>query len=182
MKKLGFALAFLSLSTSLSYGNVYNYILFIGQVISGATNGAPLVVSSTGKLATGLSTSSVNATGTTTTTSTANPSTAVIASMTQTPVAGTYFVYFCSSFQSNANNIDVLYSLFSGGSLITGSEMTATPQIQGGLTPSLNMKFPGCTIGLATVNGSQAIEARWHVSAAGTATAGSRIMIIMRVQ
>lgn len=165
-----------------AFADVKNPVAFIGQAVLGSTAGAPLSVDTNSQLVSGITNASVNATTTTTTTSTASPSTAVIASMTETPVAGTYYVNFCSSFQSNANNINVLFSIFAGGTKINGTEMSTTPQIQGGLTPSLNQRLPGCTTGFATVNGAQAIEIRWHVSAAGTATAGERIMTIMRIQ
>lgn len=157
-----------------------NYVLFIGQRILGATAGAPLSASSTGLLASGISTSTVNATANTTTTN-ATATGVLIASMTLTPVSGTYFVSFNTSLQSNANNIDVVISIFSGGTIVTGTEMFATPQIQGGLTPSLNMKVPASVSCFVTVNGSQAIEARWRLSAAGTGTADTRILNIVRV-
>lgn len=166
----------------MAQAKIFNPIAFIGEVIFNATNGAPLSADANGLLVSGISNTSANATTTTTTTSTASPSTAVIASMTLTPVSGTYYVSFCSTFQSNTNNINVVFGLFSGGSKINGTEMSSTPQIQGGLTPSLNSLVPGCTMGFATVNGSQAIEVRWHVSAAATATAGERILNIVRVQ
>lgn len=171
----------LILVCSSSFANpfVSNLSVFLGEVASNLTAGQPLSVSTTGKLASGIIETQDISTASTTTTSTASPSTAVIASMTRTPAAGTWEVSFCTTFQSNANNIDILYGIFAGGTL-NGAEMSVTPQIQGGLTPSLNQRLPGCAIALVTVNGSQAIEIRWHVSAAGTATAGNRIMTVKR--
>lgn len=182
MRKGCLALLFLLLCPQ-AQARLDNPLVFSGEVVRGCTS-TTLNSDSSGKIACGLPITSIapiTVNGTTTTTSTASPSTAVITSMTITPVAGNYEVKFCSTFQSNANNIDVLYGVFAGGSAITGSEMSVTPQIQGGLTPSLNQRLPGCTVAVATVNGSQAIEIRWHVSAAGTATAGNRTLIVTRI-
>lgn len=156
---------------------VVNSILFIGQKILGGTLGAPLSTSASGLLVSGISTSTVNATANTTTTSTTN---VLISSMTLTPAAGTYYVSFHTSLQENANNAIVTASLFSGGVQITGTEMPVTPFIQGGLTPSLPLQIPISISAFATVNGAQAIEARWRVSA-GTGTATQRILNIVRV-
>lgn len=158
---------------------VSNLSIFLGEVASGLTVGAPLSVSATGKVASGLSSTEVTATATTTTTSTTD---VLINSMTTTPVAGTYIVWFHTTLQSNTNNVNVFVSIYAGGVQAAGSEMDSTPQIQGGLTPSLNSNVPIGTINTVTVNGSQAIEARWRVSAAATATALSRTLQILRVQ
>lgn len=156
-----------------------NHVMFIGEQILSATVGAPLSTDTNGQLVSGTSTSTVNATAATTTTN-ATATGVLINAMTLTPVAGTYYVSFHTSLQSNTNNIDVIVSIFSGGTIVTGTEMVGTPQIQGGLTPSLNMKVPVSVSCFTTVNGSQAIEARWRVSAAATATAGTRILNIVR--
>lgn len=164
--------------TSPSFARVQNEVLFIGEVVSGGTNGAPLSQSATGKVASGITANLVKDTADTTTTSTTD---AVIATMTTTPVSGFYDVKFCTTLAENTNNANVFVSIYSGGAQISGTEMSGTPQIQGGVTPSLNMRVPICTIAQATVNGSQAIEARWRVSA-GTATSHTRIMTIFRLQ
>lgn len=157
---------------------VENPTAFIGEPIVGATTGAPLSADANDKLVSGITTNSVNATSGTTTTSATD---VLIASMTLTPVAGTYYVSFHTSFTHSANNATITYTLYSGGSAITGTAMIAEPTIQGGLTPTLPFSQPGSISGFATVNGSQAIEARWKTSGA-TATAGARILNIVRVQ
>lgn len=161
-----------------SLGFVSQTNIFSGEVASGLTVGAPLSVSATGKVTTGITTGSANATSTTTTTSATD---VLIASMTLTPVAGTYFISFCGSFTHSANNATITYTLYAATAAITGTAMVAEPTIQGGLTPTLPFSQPGCVTGFGTVNGSQAIETRWKTSGA-TATVGTRILNILRVQ
>jgi len=120
----------------------------------------------------------VNATSSTTTTSATD---VLINGMTITPsIPGTYLVMFSTTLQQNTNNATVTVSLYGNGSQITGSERSAIPQFQGGVTPSLNINAPIMVQALVTVNGSQAIEARWRRSA-GTATALARALTITRV-
>lgn len=104
----------------------------------------------------------------------------LITSMTITPVAGTYLVLFSTSLDSNSNNAIITVSIYMGGTLIAESARRAQPQIQGGVTPSLNMTVPIGTETITTVNGSQAIEARWKISA-GTATAHQRTLLAHRI-
>lgn len=157
---------------------INNPVAFIGQAVLGATTGAPLSTDTNDQLVSGIYSTEVTATASTTTTSTTD---ALINSMTTTPVAGTYIVWFHTTLQSNANNINIFVSIYAGGVQASGSEMSATPQIQGGLTPSLNQNSPIGTVNTVTVNGAQAIEARWRVSAAGTATSLSRTLQILRI-
>lgn len=171
-------LALLTILVSTAFARYENPTIFIGEVVSGGTNGAPLSQSATGKVSSGIANSSVNATADTTTTSTTD---VLIGSMTLMPVSGTYEVHFCTTLAENTNNANIFVSIYDGGSQVVGSEMSATPQIQGGVTPSLNMRVPICTLATATVNGSQAIEGRWRVSA-GTGTAHTRILFISRMQ
>lgn len=157
---------------------INNPVAFIGQAVLGSTAGAPLSVDANNLLSSGLTALEVTATASTTTTSTTD---VLINSMTTTPVSGTYLVWFHTTLQSNANNVNVFVSIYAGGAQAVGSEMSATPQIQGGLTPSLPQNSPIGTMNLVTVNGAQAIEARWRVSAAATATALSRVLVILRI-
>lgn len=156
---------------------ISNPVAFIGEQVLGSTVGAPLSADANGQLVSGITASEVNATASTTTTSATD---VLIDTMTSTPVAGTYLVHFQTTLQSNTNNATFTVSIYSGGSQVTGTEMSAIPQIQGGVTPSLNINIPISSMCLATVNGSQAIEARWRRSA-GTATALSRRMTIVRI-
>lgn len=161
-----------------AHARVENPTAFIGEVVVGSTVGAPLSADANGKLVSGITTGSVNATSTTTT---ASATDVLMTSMTLTPVSGTYFISFCGNFTHSANNATITYTLYAAAAAITGTGMVAEPTIQGGLTPTLPFTVPGCVTGFGTVNGSQAIETRWKTSAA-TATVGTRIMNILRVQ
>lgn len=165
------------LCCSEALGRVENPLVFIGELVKGSTLGAPLITDLNGKVASGLLVTSVSATSSTTTTSTTD---ILINTMTITPAAGTYMVWFHTTLQSNSNNANIFASIYSGGVQSSGSELGATPQFQGGLTPSLNVLVPITLVNTVIVNGAQAIEARWRITA-GTATAGTRTLQILRV-
>jgi len=121
---------------------------------------------------------SVNSTAGTTTTS---GSDVLINSMTITPAAGTYAVFFNTTLSSNNTGATITVSLYSGGSQVTGTEVDCSPQFaSGGLGGTVSIDFPIFTHCITTVNGSQAIEARWRRSA-GTASASTRIMSIIKL-
>lgn len=97
----------------------------------------------------------------------------LIAGMTLTPAAGTYYVTFSSSVINSTNAATRLYvSLYAGGSKIEHSERNIG--ISGGANVSVH------TAAIVTVNGSQAIEAQWR-AAAGTNTAHQRSLNIIRL-
>lgn len=164
----------------IAYGMPNNFIttnnIFSGEVASNLTVGAPLVVSSTGKVTTGLSTGEATATADTTTTSATD---VLIGSMTLTPVSGTYLAIGSTCVDHSAQSVAVVVSLYSGGTLKTDSVRSPVPRFNGiganSLTPCIS------TQALLTVNGSQAIEIRWK-TASGTATAHQRTLTILRVQ
>lgn len=178
MKKLALGLLFFSATAQAGSGFFTGPFLFSGESALNLTVGAPLSVSSTGKLTTGITTGSVNATATTTT---ASATDVLMTTMTQTPAAGTYFISFCGTFTHSANNATITYTLYAATVAIIGTAMTTEPTIQGGLTPTLPFSTVGCTTGFGTVNGSQTIQVDWKTSAA-TATVGNRILNILRVQ
>lgn len=124
----------------------------------------------------------VTATGNTTTTSTTD---VAIDSMSITPPAGTYQVWFTTTLTSNTSGANFFTSIYSGGVQATGSQLQSRPRVNasGGLggNANLDLSCPVCNIAEVTVNGSQAIEARWRVSA-GTATSLQRSMMIQRVR
>lgn len=160
-----------------SFGNqfVSSLSIFSGEVASNLTAGAPLSVSSTGKVASGLSVTEVSATADTTTTSTTD---VLINSMTETPASGTYIVWFDTCVDHSAQSVAVVVSLYVGGTLKADSVRSPVPRFNGvganTLTPCISIN------GKVTVNGSQAIEARWK-TASGTATAHQRTMNVLRV-
>jgi hypothetical protein len=93
--------------------------------------------------------------------------------MTLTPAAGTYKVLFTSSYSSSLSNGIGYMSIWSGGSQIAASEVRTSMFKLGDITPF-------CCIGIATVNGSQAIEGRGRVSG-GTGTYYQRTLLILKV-
>lgn len=121
---------------------------------------------------------SVTATGKTTTTSSSD---VVISGMTITPVAGTYIVIFSTCLKNTGTNGNVAVSIYSGGSINSHSERVCSPQFaSGGYGGTPSLSFPIETHATVTVNGSQAIEARWRRST-GTASCSTRSMIIWKV-
>lgn len=152
-----------------------NPVIFIGEQVLGATTGAPLSTDTNDQLVSGHSNTEVSATADTTTTSTTD---VLIASMTITPVAGTYLVWFSTTVDHSAQSVAVVVSIYSGGTLKADSVRSPVPRFNGiganSLTPMAS------TQGVVTVNGSQAIEARWK-TASGTATAHQRTLNILRV-
>jgi len=96
-----------------------------------------------------------------------------IAGMTITPAAGTYFVSFSSSMNSSGNGTTRMFvSIYGGVTQVAGSEREV------GISGAANV--PVHTQAVVTVNGSEAIEARWR-AAVGTATAHDRSMTIIRL-
>lgn len=121
------------------------------------------------------STTEVVATADTTTTSTTD---VLINSMTITPVAGDYLVWFSTCVDHSAQSVAVVVSLYVGGSLIVDSVRAPVPRFNALGAQSLN---PCVAInGKITANGAQAIEVRWK-TASGTATAHQRNLMIVRV-
>ena len=116
----------------------------------------------------------VTASDTLTTTST----TAILTSgMTLTPAAGVYLCFFtggCWVTTASTTQHATLY-IYAGGAAIPGA------QVDDG--DSTGFCQPFSVVGIATVNGSQAIEGRWSViAAAGTATmSGPRTLTIVKI-
>lgn len=102
----------------------------------------------------------------------------LLTGMTLTPAAGTYLVMFSTSVDHNTDNADVFVNIYVGGAIVAHTERQATPQNTafGAATQSIGL----ATQTIATVNGSQAIEARWRTTAA-TATAHERTLTIVRL-
>jgi hypothetical protein len=113
------------------------------------------------------------ATGTITTTSTTD---VLATSMTLTPEAGTYVVWFSGSAGNSTGTASVTPSIYSGGSQVTATER----QIIGGGAQFAGARIPFACIGVTTVNGSQAIEGRWRVSA-GTGSMLHKTLLIVRI-
>jgi hypothetical protein len=150
--------------------------IFSGETASNLTAGAPLSVSSTGKVATGITNVETAFSSTITTTSATD---VVMTGMTTTPAAGTYLVVFSSWFTHSNGNATVTFSIYAGASQSAGSIRTTTP-FEGSIGSANNGKEAG-TNAIVTVNGSQAIALEWHTSAA-TATAHDGTMDVVRLQ
>lgn len=117
-------------------------------------------------------------------TSTTSGTDVLMDSMTLTPSAGTYLVWFSTSLQSNNNNSVVFVSIYAGGSQVAHTQRQARPRVNAaaGLGGSANVDIDTgiATNGKVTVNGSQAIEIRWRRTA-GTATALQRTLNILKL-
>ncbi len=97
--------------------------------------------------------------------------------MTLTPAAGTYLCLFQGSVYQDTTGagLYVEMSLYAGGGQLTHSRHRAAD------APTFDQAFT--CVGIATVNGSQAIEGRWRRTA-GSGTAymrGPRSLIVIRV-
>lgn len=97
----------------------------------------------------------------------------LITDMTVTPPAGTYAVYFSTPVVNSGNGAQrVFVSIYAGGSQIPESERFVG--MSGGATACI------ATQCILTVNGSQAVEARWR-AAAGTNTAYQRSLVLVKL-
>jgi hypothetical protein len=97
----------------------------------------------------------------------------LIVGMTLTPAAGTYLATFSSSVLNSGNGASRLFvSIYSNAVQVAHSEREI------GISGGANV--PVQTNAVVTVNGSQAIEARWR-AVAGTNTAHERSLTIIRL-
>ena len=126
------------------------------------------ITSGTGLAPASLAVSPATATGDTTETSLTD---VLIDSMTVTPGAGTYTVWFASDMLHSANNEDTFFSLYANGVQVAASEIETQPDT--------GIRIPVSVIGQATVAAAQDIEIRVRTTS-GTATIGNRTMIAIR--
>jgi hypothetical protein len=111
------------------------------------------------------------ASGTTTTTSSSFTS---VNSMTLTPASGTYLVWLRGNWKLSAAGT-ISAAIYAGG---TQESCSVADDEFSSQTDNLMTNF--ATLAKVTVNGSQAIEGRWKVTA-GTGTMEERQLLIMRV-
>lgn len=104
---------------------------------------------------------------------------ALLTSMTVTPAAGTYLVWFSAAASMNNFNGQITYAFYVGGSLKTDSVRIIQP-FDGGTLGGTTARGAMPLNGLITVNGSQAIEIRWNVNA-GTGICAQRTLNTLRV-
>lgn len=175
------ALLLLCVFSTQSMARVENPVLFSGEVAANLTAGAPLSVSSTGKVASGISNTPVTFTSTITTTaacSTLIPTT-VLTGITTTPAAGTYEVTFSTWLTHSTGNATVTMSIGIAGTSQASMLRTTLPFT--GAVGGANNGVALSTNGIVTVNGSQAIAMLWCTTAA-TATAHAGEMDVVRLQ
>lgn len=103
----------------------------------------------------------------------------LLTGMTDTPVAGTYLVWFSTTITSPTAGAAISISIYVGGVQKADSLRKIIP-FSGGTLTSGNARGGVFTNGVVTVNGSQAIEIRWSTSS-GTMTSGPRTLNILRV-
>lgn len=95
--------------------------------------------------------------------------------MTITPTAGTYLVLASCTSNNSGNNTNFI-SVYSGGVQVSGTQQ-AIVRTHNNLANFKIQYVSNCQV---TVNGSQAIDIRWRVSA-GTGTCYSRYLTIIKV-
>ncbi len=101
-------------------------------------------------------------------------------SMTLTPGAGDYLVWFSSSLVADNSGDTVHVSLFSGGSQVPHSEREIW--VEGSIDTAPFQSFPVATHAYITgVGGSDAIEVRWQLTGGGTATMHERTLVVQKV-
>lgn len=136
--------------------------IFLGEVASNLTVGAPLVVSSTGKVATGLTVLTTGEITSTITLSTTTPTLATGMTLT-TPAAGTYLCGFDTYVQSGTGGNSVTATFFLN-TTTTGIART----VQFPTATLIDSGYPfylGLNMKSITVNGSQSIQIFWATSA-----------------
>ena len=110
------------------------------------------------------------------TTTAVNTSPVVATGMTLTPAAGTYLVIFQGNgwVASPGTGVYIEVSIFAGGVQVTSSANQ--------YADTSNYNKPFVSAAFVTVNGSQAIEARWGVAGGGTGyMQGTRTMNFLKI-
>ena len=103
---------------------------------------------------------------------------ATIGSMTTTPVAGNYIVFFsCSAAIDLDSNGDI--SLFNGITQVTATQRTIEGIVTGAATTNTQATLSFTT--LVTANGTDALTVQFRENAAGTLTIKARELIITRI-
>lgn len=123
-----------------------------------------------------LTVNEITATADATTTSSTD---ALINSMTTTPVAGTYLVFFNASATSNTAGAAISFSYYLAGSQIAATLRKIIPLDGGTLSVGSARGLTGIHQKV-TFNGSQALEVRWSISS-GTGTCHQRVLTSIRI-
>lgn len=120
--------------------------------------------------------SEITATATATTSSSTD---AVLTTMTVTPIAGTYMVWFNGDFSiANAGSV-ISISLY-----VDAAQQAATLRklsyFDGGTLSATSARGVGATQMVVTLNGTQVLTLKWSISS-GTGTAAARSLMLLRV-
>lgn len=99
----------------------------------------------------------------------------LVPGMTLTPVSGTYAVWFSSTGDLTSKNSYGNFWIYVGGVAVTGSER----EIRRGNRPNYQKGFT--CMAKITIDGTQAIEGRWSVSAGTISLYEGRTLMIVRV-
>ncbi|MEO8149674.1 MAG: hypothetical protein ABI723_18695 [Bacteroidia bacterium] len=110
-------------------------------------------------------------------TSTVSTTYVLMTGMTSTPAAGTYMVTFSASARGTNTDQQMQVSLYSAGTLITHTQRSYGYNTNVG---NLTKRFNISTQALITVNGAQAIEARYKTNV-GTFNVDERSMIVIKI-
>lgn len=110
-------------------------------------------------------------------TSTGSSSYTQVNSMSNTPAAGTYMVTFSASGKGNSDDQEMQVCLYSGGSAVTHTERDYGYEAD---SNNNDRRFTIHTQAIITVNGSQAIEARYKTNT-GTFNIYERSMTLLKV-
>lgn len=166
-------LLFILLLSAPARAEVFNPIMFIGELIKSAVNGAPLSADTNGKLVSGITNQEISSAVVSTCT-TAGIS---LTGITATPAAGTYLTIFGGDFNSAAGGTVVTLQYAVAGVAVTISQRKFMPFSGGTLTAGSQRVASGLN-SILTVNGSQAITVSCSTSASTVTTAASQMQIV----
>lgn len=152
---------------------VENFIMFIGQKVLGAVAGAPLSVSATGGLQSGIPFTQI----TSATATTCATSQTAITGITTTPVAGTYLITYSTDFNSANGGTTVTVNLSVGGTNVSITQRKFMP-FAGGTLTSGAQRLPFSVTTIQVLNGSQILAANCVTSASTATTANSEMDIV----
>lgn len=113
----------------------------------------------------------------TTNATTTSATDALLTSMTISPVAGNYLLFFTTTITSNAAGAAITGSVYVAGAQLARTVMKISP-LDGGTLSSGTARGSLAIVTSVSVAAGQAVEIRWSTSS-GTATCGPRIMNLL---
>lgn len=146
--------------------------IFLGEVASNLTLGAPLSVSLTGTVQSGIP----NYTSSTTTATTCATGSTTVTGISITPVAGTYLIVYSTDVNSANGGTVVTFNIDQGGSAIAITQRKFMP-FAGGTLTSGNQRIPFSVNTIQALSGS-AITVTCLTSASTATTANSELNLV----